>query len=97
MYYWHDYRFIVIEFKLIIIRYNMLSSIILSFTMSTSPTPAISNEDFLIETAGTKRTQVRIGTKRTQVRINSQGLDIEEVGTKRTQVRIGTKRTQVRI
>ena len=75
----------------------MLSSIILSFAMSATPTTEITNEAFIVEEVDTKRSQVRIGTKRSQVRINSQELAVEEVGTKRSQVRIGTKRSQVRI
>ena len=55
----------------------MLSSLILSFAMST--TPAANVDTFTIEETGTKRTQVRI---------NTQELTVKEVGTKRTQVRI---------
>ena len=47
----------------------MLSSIILSFAMSTAPSTEITNEAFIVEEVGTKRSQVRIGTKRSQVRI----------------------------
>ena len=75
----------------------MLSSIILSFAMSTTPNTEITNDAFIVEEIGTKRSQVRIGTKRSQVRINTQELTVEEIGTKRSQVRIGTKRSQVRI
>lgn len=84
----------------------MLSSLILSLTMSTSPAPVIESNDVFIEQAGTKRNQVRIGTKRNQVRIGTKrnqvridmvNPEILEAGTKRNQVRIGTKRNQVRI
>jgi hypothetical protein len=65
----------------------MLSSLILSLAMSTTPAEMNVN-DFNIEEAGTRRGQVRI---------NDQKLDVTEVGTRRGQVRIGTRRGQVRI
>ena len=75
----------------------MLSSIILSFAMST--TPAVANvTNLYVEEIGTRRGQVRIsneglnvtevGTRRGQVRINNEKLSVTEIGTRRGQVRI---------
>ena len=74
----------------------MLSSLILSLVMSS--TPAATNvNDFTPEVVGTKRGTVRIGTKRGTVRIgtkrgtvriDSKNTPVDEVGTKRGTVRI---------
>jgi hypothetical protein len=56
----------------------MLSSLILSLVMSSTPVAAANVNDFNPEVTGTKRGTVRIGTKRGTVRI----------GTKRGTVRI---------
>lgn len=73
----------------------MLSSLILSLTMSTTPAPAVDTSAVIVEQAGTKRASVRIGTKRAAVRIDAKAPS--RVGTKRASVRIGTKRASVRI
>ena len=57
----------------------MLSSLILSFAMSATPTPDLNNEAFIVQEIGTRRGQVRIDMKQN---------DVTEVGTRRGQVRI---------
>ncbi|MBA6389371.1 hypothetical protein H4J38_01110 [Colwellia sp. BRX10-3] len=65
----------------------MLSSLILSFAMSATPTPVINNEAFIIEEVGTRRNDIRIGTRRNDIRI----------GTRRNDIRIDTSSNEISI
>jgi hypothetical protein len=64
----------------------MLSSLILSFAMSTTPTPAINNGDFIVE---------NVGGRRNSVRINMNNTDVTEAGGRRNSVRINMDNTDV--
>ena len=65
----------------------MLSSLILSLAMSTSPAPVIESNLLMINVIGKSETKVRIGKSETKVRI----------GKSETKVRIGKSETKVRI
>ena len=57
----------------------MLSSLILSFAMSTSTTPVVNNDNFITE---------NVGGRRNSVRIDMNGTDAVEAGGRRNSVRI---------
>ncbi len=65
----------------------MLSSLILSLAMSTSPTLIIDSDSLVINEIGRSKTEVRIGRSKTEVRI----------GRSKTEVRIGRSKTEIRI
>jgi hypothetical protein len=85
----------------------MLSSLILSFAMSATPTPVINNEVFIIEEVGGRRNSVRIdmnkvdvievGARRNSVRIDMNKVDVIEVGGRRNSVRIDTSSNEISI
>ena len=85
----------------------MLSSLILTFAMSATPTLDINNEAFITEEIGRRRNDVRIdmsnadvseaGRRRNDVRIDMSNADVSEAGRRRNDVRIDMSSNEISI